>query len=152
MVNKRLIELAKRQMNPILPVKRTILTSNLTQVLERDENGKPILKLNPMEETVVHTPTKEEYYILMQVYECGGWRWNNAHLPTKLIHWETEKETFINAGVNFANPSNLMGFRHGHRESFPEGVISIQEFYDAQKITPKVLKEINQYFEKQDGK
>jgi len=43
--------MAKKQMKPEMKV----ATSGLTKILERDENGKPILNLTPLNYTVVNT-------------------------------------------------------------------------------------------------
>jgi hypothetical protein len=113
--------------------------------LEKDLEGKPKITLKPLEKTVVHTPTQEEGNALMQVYECGGWKWIHGDLPTKYNnnYWESmyKEETCIDTKNRFVYGSKELYQRAGRN------VISIQEFYDKQKITPDILREIKNYFE-----
>ena len=60
MVNKRLLELAGRQKNEKVPDLIKV-EKKLEGILERDENGKPILELKPIEKKAVHASTKEKY-------------------------------------------------------------------------------------------
>ena len=68
-----------------------------TPILERDESTKPVLHLTHLEKIAVHVPTQKEYWDLMRVYECGGWRWSGEDLPTKVNEWGVNtRETCIN--------------------------------------------------------
>ena len=104
---------------------------------------KPKIKLTPLEKTAVEALTQKEWDTLMQVYECGGWKWYNKSLPTTLNKWELDKEeTCVIAEDEF-------GYRD--RNSFLEmgcKVISPNNFYDKQKITRDKLNEIKNYFGK----
>jgi len=129
---------------------------NISQVLERDENGKPILNLTSIEKTTVSTPTQRSYDELMRVYECGGWKWSSGFFPRELNLWTTyEGETGITAGICY--PRNIKGgFQHGDissgdlTENFE--YITLQEFYNAQNppISKAGLDEINEWFEQND--
>jgi len=155
MINRRLVELARRHMNPEPPKPRAKTkkqTQSLTGILERDSNGKPKLNLTPMEETVVNTPTQEDYNQLVMVYECGGWEWYGGGLPTKYSNWDTLKEeTCIDAGSDY--PSSDEGkFGRAEKEWFEERgckILTPQDFYDTQDppITREMLSEINEWFE-----
>jgi len=125
----------------------------LENVLQRDENGKPILSLTPLEKTAVNTPTQEDYDVLMQVYECGGWKWNLGELPTQFNCLNLYKEkTCVYAGIDFFSKRTGI-IRFNDMDFYRENdwkVIFPQEFYDTQnpKIHLKMLKEINKWFDK----
>lgn len=122
--------------------------SNLTQILQRDEKGKPILKLTPLEKTAVHTPTKKSYDELMEVYECGGGIWRSGNLPTESDCFRGErKETCVDAGVDYQNEGIYNNGKFGYSSrKFYQGknwkIISPQKFYEIQKITPEMLNEM----------
>ena len=130
MINKRFLAKAKEWKNPSLPVEKTKPRDNsssqkdLTQILERDSEGKPKLDLTPIEKTTVYTPTQEDYWDLMRVYECGGWKWSvGRSLPTQKSFWGDYKEnTCIAAGVYY--PSGVYDegkFGYFGREFFGSG-------------------------------
>ena len=111
--------------------------------LERDSEGKPRITLSPLEKTVVNTSTQEKYNILMQVYECGGWRWWDKDLPTWRNKWDDEKEkTCIEGECGFGYSSKKYYRMNRYK------VISTKKFYKIQNITPENIEEINEWFEK----
>lgn len=111
--------------------------------LEKDLEGKPKITLKQLKKTSVHTPTQEEYNILMQVYECGGWIWIGGDLPTLGNQWVMYGEkTCIRAQNKF-----LYEDEKYYREIMGCKVISIEKFYDKQKITPGNIAKIKNYFE-----
>ena len=156
MVNKRFLQTAERWMNKDAPSERPKPREEkpdkgLTQILQRDSNGKPRLKLKPIEKTVVHTPTQKDYWDLIRIYECGGWKWGSEELPTQNNHWNYEEETCVDAGVDYPSgiyDKGMFGFAD---RKFYIGenwkIISTQGFYDTQKITPGMLNEINVWFD-----
>lgn len=110
--------------------------------LEKDSEGKPRIILSPLEKIVVNTSTQEKYNILMQVYECGGWRWWDKDLPTWRNKWDDEKEkTCIQVESGFGYSSKKYYRRNRYK------VISTKKFYNMQNVTPDMLREINSYFE-----
>lgn len=139
---------------------------NLETNLKKDSNGKPSLDLIPLEKIVVHTPTQEIYNQLMRVYEIGHWISNGLRPATKVDLWKLYKSrTCVDAGINI-----FVSIHEGGRILQPkfgiwEGkfkfyqrkdpmmerkklkTISTEEFYQIQKITPEIIKEINKYFE-----
>lgn len=127
----------------------------LTQILERDENGKSKLNLTPIKKTAVHTPTLEDYNTLMQVCECGGWKWYNERLSTAWDirdQWKEETCVFTEAiyenGVGICSKGIIY---YCDRELFQEenwDVISTSKFYEIQKVTPEMIKELNEWFNK----
>ncbi|MCK4650458.1 hypothetical protein KAT36_04480 [Candidatus Pacearchaeota archaeon] len=146
MPNPRFMEFAKRQMNSECPVVEPRETkysnSELTQILERDENGKPKLNLTSLEGTGVRVPTQEEYDTLMQVYECGGWDWNHGKLSTSFNCWNKyEEETCVRAEERFVYANNEFYIERNQK------ILSTSEFYDIQKINLEMIKEINQWFD-----
>ena len=144
MPNPRFLQTAERWKNPSLPKERKPIKKITPEKskLERDSEGKPKITLNELEKTVVNTPTQEEYTTLMQVYECGGWKWHGGCLPTQYNCWNEDKEeTCIEVENEFAYGSKK--FNQGQRYE----VISTQKFYDMQKITQGNINEINKWFE-----
>ena len=135
MVNKKFLEMAERMKRDNVPEPK----SKLTHIVQRNDNGFPILYLNTPVEIRVHTPTREEYDALMQVFECGGWEWCSRGIPTEYDNWKDEKEkTHLTVeGETFSYGSNSAGLK----------AISTQDFYDMEEITPDMFKEINEYFE-----
>ncbi len=157
MVNKRFLQTAERWKNPSLPVERVQPREEkpdkgLTQILERDSNGKPILKLKPIKKTVVNTTTQKDYWDLMRVYECGVWNWSGGYLATQKNYWYDKEETCVDAGVDYPNGIYNKGkFGYGNIKFYRKEnwkIISTQGFYDTQKITPEILNEINVWFDK----
>jgi len=120
------------------------------KILEYDKNGKPKLNLTLLEKTAVHTPTPEDYDTLLQVYECGGWRWAGKTFPTSYLNWKYEDKTCIDVGVSYLakrkGEFGFAGINFYNKEKCK--IISLQEFYNIQKITPQMIKEINDWFEK----
>ncbi len=130
-------------------------SSKLTQILERDENGKPKLNLTSLRRTVVQVPTQKEYWDVMRVYECGGWKWSRGDLPTEEGNrwYQYKKETCVGAGIEFLYKKEKR-FGYDCNEFYigeNQKVLSISEFYDKQTITPGMLKEINRWFD-ENGK
>lgn len=132
-------------MNPEAPKLRveTPKPKNLTQILERRPNGKPILNLTRMEGKAINTPTKRSYNQLMRVYECGGWMWPGGTLPTEDYSWDTfEEKTFITLGDKSKN------FMYGSNTDNYPNRMTTEEFYAAQDppISQAWLDEINEWF------
>ena len=102
------------------------------------------LKLTPLERTAVHTPTQEGYKTLMQIYELGGWKWNNGSLPTKFNYWfeKHREKTCVKVGSSFGFADKE--FYKGQKWK----IISTNKFYKKQGITSEKLEKINKYFEK----
>jgi len=156
MVNKRFLEKAQEWRSKEVPESKEAKTStpNLKQILERDENRRPILNLTPIEKTAVNTPTQEDYWTLMRTYEIGGWKWASGELPTSRMNlWTTryKQETCMGAGFDLSE-NRRERFKTDKRNFYlgnDWNIISPQEFYDAQnpKITPEMLDEINAWFE-----
>ena len=148
MVSKRFLKMAERMRSPEPPEPRKP-SQKLEQLLQRDETGKPIVKLTPIERTAVNTPTQEDYWNLMRVYECGSWRWISEESPTQRSNWNKYEEKTCVGGAD------IVHFGFGNREYYLQekvwNVISPQEFYDAQNITPEMLQEINIWFD-ENGK
>lgn len=126
--------------------KRTEQKNKLTNILESDEDGKPVLKLTPIKKTAINTATEKDYTQLMKILECGGWQWNSGDLPTTLNFWVFYKEKTCISGESVGQ------IFYGPRKFYQNNRYKIrtpQEFYDAQKppITPEILREVNDWFE-----
>ena len=122
--------------------------------LERNADGRPILHLTPLEKTAVNAPTREDYNTLMRVYECSGWKWHDGKNPSEINRWEIYGSDFC-AGVGVHWGTNKVKvFGWGDKENYISldgKIISIEEFYKIQKITPEMIKEVNKYFEKRNS-
>jgi hypothetical protein len=115
---------------------------DLSGKLSVDETGKPQIELIVLEKTVVHTPTQEEYDVLMQVYEGGGWEWNGGDMPTDGNPWDWYTVgTYVEVDkcISYDSKSIYKEERYN--------IISPQKFYETQGITSDTLTEINNWFE-----
>ncbi len=143
-------------MTPLIEVSESVLKTLNPEIYTRREGlenllkRNSILKLTPLENTAVST-TYKEMHELLRVYELGGWKWCDGDLPTeKLFDGYRYDHTCFEAGINIGLKKRKERFAYGHKTYFIEHdykIISPQEFYDKQKITPKMLNEINKYFE-----
>ena len=110
--------------------------------MKSNERKNLTLKLKSLEKTVVNTKTKSEYLKLMRVYETGEWNFKlGGEIPTKTNYWEKFKaQTCISV-------ENKFGFAtREYYESSGEKIISLNEFYKKQRITPQKVKVIDRYF------
>jgi hypothetical protein len=109
-------------------------------------------RLKPIKSTAVHTPDLVGYLELMRVYEYGTWRWRDDKLPSKVNIWdEYKEETCISACPKMTIQCFRQRILYSPKKLYlDEGwkVISTQEFYKEQKITPKLLFEINNCFKR----
>ncbi len=159
-INPKFLEMAKRQMSdkpPLVEIPKPenkTSESGLIQILERDKNGKPQLNLTPMKETAVNTQTQEQYDILMQVYECGGWKWEAGNnQPTKSNYFnEYGRGNCMEGGISYIS-GKFEKFGFTNNEFYREkgwDVISTQEFYKKQNVSREMLDEINRWFDKNE--
>ena len=147
-INPNLRKLAELTHNPSLelPDLEEITKEQVpvqTNQLERDAQGKPKIKLTPLEKTAVNTLTQEEYNTLMQVYERGGWKWCTGELPTSENLWKDYKEKTC---IKVSNKFTFATRNYYEKERYHQ-IIPTKEFYNKQNITPDMIKEINKYFE-----
>jgi len=81
----------------------------------------------------------------MRVYEIGGWKWTGDDLPTNEFGspiWKGYKaKTCVDAEDEFGYCDKKYFFKRKWK------IISAQEFYKIQNITPEQIKEINDYFD-----
>ncbi len=112
--------------------------------------GIPRLELTPLKKTAVHIQTQEECDELMRVYEMGSWRGRSGRLPTEFNYFKKcSKETCVTAGTDYTFEQKGK-FGYGNKDFYLGknwDVISRQEFYNIQKITSEMIKEINKHFE-----
>ncbi|MDO8516870.1 MAG: hypothetical protein Q7S33_01985 [Nanoarchaeota archaeon] len=131
-------------------LEETEARKNLSK-LEKTADGRPILHLTPLADVAVNTTTQEDYWILLRVYECGSWGWVGGESFTGVNYWiRYGSNTSIDAGVSYnkriigkacVSPKEFL-ISHDWKIILP------QEFYKIQKITPEILNEVNEYFEK----
>ncbi|MDD5133044.1 MAG: hypothetical protein PHD81_03065 [Candidatus Nanoarchaeia archaeon] len=114
---------------------------------EKNPIKKPKIELTPLGITAVNTKTQEEYQILMQVYEIGGWGWPGGELPTSVNRWnEYKQDTCIDAMIYSMTSRTFRYTCTRFNQEKLWNIISPQEFYEKQNITPEMLKEIGDYF------
>lgn len=132
-------EIRKIEQELMIPSQLQLPT--VKNIIPRDANGRPIVKLEEIEKIVVRTPTEQDYNILMRVYDCAGWKWSHGHSP---LVWTPPKEDFKFDKIYFdiKNP-----FRYGTRYFSSYAVFMPEQFYKEEKISREVLIEINKYFE-----
>ena len=160
MVNPRFLDLAERMKNPELPKERTpeeILQAKprttKTNKLERNAEGRPVIELTSIEGTGVNARTQEDYWTLMRVYECGDWMWVGGKLPIYRNNWEKNKEEFcVDAGKATTKEGEFCYSSKDFYLGYGCDIISIQEFYDKQKVTSEIIDEINEYFDNRGDK
>jgi|SRR3989344_5378581 len=122
---------------------------NLEKILKYDLNGKPKLSftINEYPNFAINTQRKKDYDALMQVFECGDYKWNHENcLPTEFDNWDLYKEDYCVSIL----PRKGAIFYEERREvlAIDMRLISAYEFYETQKITSKMIKEINKWFDK----
>jgi len=68
MVNPRFLKLVEKWKSKEPPAERPKKTPDkgLVKILEKDEDGKPIIKLEPIKKTAVNTRTQDDYWTLMR--------------------------------------------------------------------------------------
>ncbi len=119
----------------------SILTGNLeNKTTAKDSSENPLLELIPIENTAVHTSTREIYDELMRVYGGGGWRGHNGCLPTEVNGFKKYKEkTCVDAknGFKYCNGDFYLNNNFN--------IISTKKFYEKQ--SPETFKEINDLLE-----
>ncbi|HIG94876.1 MAG: hypothetical protein QT05_C0051G0047 [archaeon GW2011_AR13] len=121
-------------------------TNQINYNLKRNENGKPILDLKQLDGMVIQIQNQKIYDTLMQLYECGSWKWYSEKLPTEFNAWKNNQENNMNitAKKNF-----IYSFAFKHAQNFNLKIITPKEFYELQEpeITQEIIQEINEWFE-----
>jgi hypothetical protein len=112
---------------------------------------KPSIQLIPLENTVVHTKTREEHTILLRVFEAGGLRWPAGELPTAHDYFaKFGADTYLTAepvmGNGFAYGSIRDSWIKNEQRPLGRTKISPSEFYQQQGISPEQIAEINRFF------
>jgi hypothetical protein len=126
------------------------LNQDLEKTLKYDSDGKPQIDLTPLINTAIHLPTKKDYDNILKIYESANWRWANGFIATNVPNWHTCKEdTIIRAGTD--KNSNYIQFRIGNKEEYEKNnwnIITLQDFYVIQNITPNIIKKIDKWYDK----
>ena len=149
MVKPQLKALADRLGNATLPSPSP--PKEEKKSLPRDADGKPRLSLSPSLKAVVHTPTREAYDLLMRVCECAGYVWYGGDRPTAKDYYEVKAgETCIHLEFteNFTTKKRTPYVAYADRvyslcHSPKEVILSPEEFYAEQQISPALLEEIS---------
>ena len=141
-IEKRIKETRIQRMEMFHEMNQYFETNQEKNKLKRNENGRPSLYLKELEKTAVHIKTQEIYDTLMQIYECGNWKWNSNKFPTEYNRIKNYLEIMC---IEIKDK-----FRFGKLEEFNKKkriIITPKEFYEIQDITDSTLKEINKWFE-----
>jgi len=146
---KKLEETKIQRMNLFGDLNQYMGSNQIKPLLERNENGRPILILKELEKTAINTPTQESYDTLMQIYECGNWKWQLDNFPTENNNnnWgRCREDTCITTREKFqyGNLKEVNTYGKGYYK-----IITPQEFYELQEpeITQEIIQEINEWFE-----
>lgn len=102
----------------------------------------PRIDLMVLQNTVVHTPTQEEYDKLMQLYQTGGWFWNSSTLPTEYYNTANEY-THINVSNSFKEILYDPRFIYDNWES-----LTLKGFCKIENIDDSKCKKIWKWFNK----
>jgi len=130
--------------------------------------GKPSLKLNPLEKTAINTLTLEEYKEILRVFYCGGWMSTGAEktepseeyfrFAERMEELEElglkESDMCVQVGNLYDIREQLihLGDRHFYKKDLSYKIITPQEFYKIENINPSKIKEINDFFDKNEQK
>ena len=90
------------------------------------------MKLKPLENTVVHTPTKKEYDELMQIYEDAGWLSQGACKPTSRPYNKSYNCTMV------CNYFSRMGI-NDYYELVGYSIITLDQFKKTQGIESEAI-------------
>lgn len=108
-----------------------------------NENKQPEIILTPLEKTAIYTETREKYRTLMEVLECGDSKWDGGELPTKM-------NSSLMVSYEKLCIDRINNFTYAKKDYFREKgyeIISTEEFYEKQKITPEQIDTVKRYFE-----
>ena len=106
-------------------------------------NVKPKINLIfSLEKIVIQTKTQNEYDGLMQIYECANLGLHGK--PTDINFFDVYKEkTFI-----YVFPDNVITYGNVEDKFVADKkVISVQTFYNNQRLNSELVAEINGWFE-----
>ncbi|MGV8141075.1 MAG: hypothetical protein ACP5NW_01385, partial [Candidatus Woesearchaeota archaeon] len=99
----------------------------------------PRLHLKPMPNYAVSILTLEDYDTLMQVYEAGGWHWKGNASPTEVCHPNMKGLCVrIKDGFTWTIKKECTDYTN---------IITLKKFYASQKITPKMLNELSEWYD-----
>lgn len=109
---------------------------------------KPRITLTPLEKTVVHTPTQQDYDTLMRVYECGGWITINGKIPTKFpSHFPSFFEYAYDAGICRGQREKFGWWSTNQAIEDDKTVILPEDFYEIQNVSLRQILQINRWFD-----
>ena len=104
----------------------------------------PKINLIPLENIAINIKTQKDWNALMIGYQAGNWKWMYSNPPTSINCWPEYKEkTCIDGKFMFVCvPDEEFYAKRGC------DIISVDKFFEMQKITNKKLNEIKAWFEK----
>jgi hypothetical protein len=145
-INEKYSEIENTRKEETIPIK----TEEKIEPKLRYEDGVPKLELKILENTAVHTPTQKEYDNLMQIYDAGNWQWElNTSIECNYFYRDNA-ETCLTAGKSYykkiekkiaVSPKEFYTKRNWK-------IISLEEFCTIEKITQKIIKQLNEYYDK----
>ncbi len=117
----------------------------------REKNKMPKLTLTNLANTGIHTPTKEEFDQIRRIFEYAGWKWGDGRsLPTEQPGINIQM--YGDCTLLACDSPQLLRYGTTRLVSPNRRIMSMNEFYKEQKITSRLLREINRYFDnKKEG-
>jgi hypothetical protein len=118
---------------------------------------KPSLKLTALEKTAINTSTLESYKEILRIFDCGGW-FNYSSLeeagPSDEYYRFPEHgySMCVEAGKLYDNSNGVIHISSSnfyHQIGYK--IIPHWEFYRIQNIPNTKIKEINDFFDKEEG-
>jgi hypothetical protein len=108
--------------------------------------------------TCINIKTQKEYDNLMQIYHTAKWYWHNYHIryPVFVNAWpEYKDKTCITTKTNWLEDKEpILSFEKKENRLWKisariQGykIITLEEFYKKQDITPKIIEILNDYYD-----
>ena len=101
-------------------------------------NEMPRLNLKELPDVLVKTPKQKNYDLLMELYEAGGWSWENGYLPTAYMLL-VGPTTVMEAKDHFREGDSIEDKSERRR-------ITIDEFCEMEEIDQLKRQEVIRWF------
>jgi hypothetical protein len=122
---------------------------NFVQKIKYNENGKPQLELNIIENTIVVILTQKTYDNLMQIYDAANWKWSDDIQSIQYNKWALHKlKTCFIAGKINTNKKISEFIIEEHVQRINYQIILFNKFCEIQGINQDTINKLNQYYDK----
>jgi|GEM_PF-6090859 len=129
-------------------VEENELEIKLSGNLKKDK--KPSLSLHTFSDKAILFSDREDYDLIMKIYECGGWKWEDDELPTSYFLEDIDSAPCcVDMGVFEGENSGVFGYEH-YKKYLERGylLVSPKKFCELQGIDNAKIKEIERWFDK----